>query len=623
MKRVLLLFLLVSAIDAVSQPFFPCTERMEEPFGVCSHITRRNFDYEIRDRELSLTKQVGIQWIRSDLDFYNAFHSHTEFDPAFFDSVVASTETYGQHLLGILTWLGQKPWDDSNYAFYLKQLARQYDGKITHWEMLNEVNLMRGVDNLCSRYLGVLKLAYETLKQINPSNTVLTSGFAELPEPFISDFSSSGGWRYCDVFNFHSYFAPEGLIPCFERLHSFMKRDGWSRPVWLTECGMHTALMENESSGFFTNLLPAALNRIGIRMNKAQVGVLHDVSTGYLALFEDEVDVLVRPFCRKIKFCSLPELESLSVGKVPVLITARDEYFPATYFPALVDYVRRGGTIVLAGGMPFYYDAYTSENTYFNRKTLGQSLYKQLHMSGVSQRRDPITNEELTETPSCWGRSGEISSTYEWEPTAKSPARYLGENHLAEGDTLIPLITAGTEHLRYSIAGIYRLRSDLQGNIIFQTRMYAPLSADKEAEQARRVARLYLIAFAYGVDKVFWYNLRSREKDLNYSEDCFGLIHKDFTEKPSMQAYRTLVKMCPEGSTRPRIQCNSGLYRATWEQPNGNRVEALWSPIARQEVKFAGGRRVSFYDYLGNRLSKRGNKLVIGTGVTYCLQAKE
>jgi len=83
------------------------------------------------------------------------------------------------------------------------------------------------------------------------------------------------------------------------------------------------------------------------------------------------------------------------------------------------------------------------------------------------------------------------------------------------------------------------------------------------------------------------------------------------------------VKMCPEGSTRPKIECNSGLYRATWEQPNGNRVEALWSPIARQEVKFPGGRHVSFYDYLGNRLSKRGNKLVVGTGVTYCLQAKE
>ena len=593
---------------------------MESPYGVCTHITRPGFDYEIRDRELSVTHQAGIRWVRSDLDFHNAFRSHDEFNPSLFNNVLASTEAHDTRLLGILTWLGRKPWDDAHYVRYLEQLAHQYDGRITHWEMLNEVNLFRDTDSLCRRYVGSLRLAYETLKRMNPANVVLTSGFAELPEPFISDFSSMGGWRYCDIFNFHSYFAPEGLIPCFERLYTYMQRDGWHRPVWLTECGMHTARQENESSAFFTDLLPAALVRIGIHPGRATVGFLCDRATGYYALTDEEAEVLLRPFCRRVVPCSLSALATLSVHKVPVLVATREEYFPFRYFPDLVDYVRRGGTIVLAGGMPFYYDAPTPDATYFHRKTLGTSLYSHLHMSEAALRQDPVTGETLTETPPFSGRTGEAASTYEWKPTASSPARYLGNANLASGDTLIPLVVAGTEHLRHPIAGIYRLHSDLRGNIIFQTRMYAPVSTDREAEQARRVARIYLIAFAYGVDKVFWYNLRSREDDPYYSEHCFGLLHRDFSEKPSMQAYRTLVRMCPEGSTRPKLTVADGLYRAVWHQPDGTEVTALWSPNGTRQVEMSGLRHLHLFNHMGTPIPARGHRIAVGAGVVYCLK---
>lgn len=617
--RVLLL-LSVMGLDTLAQPLFPGAQRMEAPYGVCTHITRPGFDYEIRDLELGVTQEAGIRWVRSDLDFHNAFRSPADFNPSLFDDVLASTEAHDTHLLGILTWLGRKPWDDRDYGRYLEQLAQRYDGRITHWEMLNEVNLFRDTDSLCQRYVRSLRLAYETLKRINPKNTVLTSGFAELPEPFVSDFSAMGGWRYCDVFNFHSYFALEGLIPCFERLYGYMQRDGWQRPVWLTECGMHTARQENESSAFFTDLLPAALSRIGIQPDRVAVGVLRDRAVGYSVLSDDEADILLRPFFRRVVACSLSRLASLSVHEVPVLVATREEYFPADCFPALVDYVRRGGTIVLAGGMPFYYDASTPDGIYFRRRTLGTSLYSRLHMSEATLRRDPVTGVVLTETPPFSRRTDENASAYEWKPTAASHARYLGYANLAVGDTLIPLVVAGTEHLRHPIAGIYRLNSDLQGNIIFQTRMYAPISTDREAEQARQLPRTFLISFAYGVDKVFWYNLRSREDNPYYSEDCFGLLHRDFAEKPSMQAYRTLVRMCPEGSTRPVLTVSDGIYRAVWRQPDGTEVTALWSPDERQQVRIAGLRRLGIFDYKGEPVPKSGNRITVGAGVVYCLR---
>ena len=401
MRRILSLLLALFPVRAACQPLFPCAERLQSPYGVCTHITRPGWDYEIRDRELQLLAETGIRWVRSDLDFHRFFTSPTATDPAVFSRVLDSTEGHGEHLLGILTWQGSYPWDDARYGWRVAELARTFDRRITHWEVLNEVNLFRGVDSLCPRYVSTLRLAYETLKRVNPSNVVLSSGFGELPEPFISDFSSLGGWRYCDVFNFHSYFTPEGLIPCFERLHGYMQRDGWKRPVWVTECGMHTARDRTSSADFFTSLLPAALARLGIRERKVCVGVLRNPATGYSALYDDEASLLLAPYCRRVRYIDFAALETLDVRRTPVLVATRDEYFPRSCQPALVDYVRRGGTIVLAGGMPFYYDANTPEGTYFDRRERGTRDYAALHMAAMVVARAAGTSARSAHPLGC------------------------------------------------------------------------------------------------------------------------------------------------------------------------------------------------------------------------------
>lgn len=89
---------------------------------------------------------------------------------------------------------------------------------------------------------------------------------------------------------------------------------------------------------------------------------------------------------------------------------------------------------------------------------------------------------------------------------------------------------------------------------IVQTRLRTQRYVNKEMEQARRVARIYLISFAYGVDKVFWYNFRSYEKDPYYTEDNFGIVHSDLTPKPAYYAYKTMTTLCPSGSTRPVLE---------------------------------------------------------------------
>lgn len=290
---------------------------------------------------------------------------------------------------------------------------------------------------------------------------------------------------------------------------------------------------------------------MGIDEQRSCVGYLADRRTGYVTLSDRQVQAYLTPVAREVRPVTLDEQAGLQVQRVPVLVATTDEYFPAQHFPALVDYVRRGGTIVLAGGMPFYYDACVPSNTWFDRKEMGTSLYSQLHMSPVQRWDDPATGEALTDTPPVMRDVPEHTGGYRWVQDNRSPARYLTADLLQPGDSLLPLITAGTEHRQETVAGICRLRSDLQGNIVFQTRMYAHPLPDKEDEQARRVARVYLLALAHGVERVFWYNLRSREEDAYEPEDCFGLYMPTSPRNPRYKPTAHLRACCPRAVRGP------------------------------------------------------------------------
>lgn len=143
----------------------------------------------------------------------------------------------------------------------------------------------------------------------------------------------------------------------------------------------------------------------------------------------------------------------------------------------------------------------------------------------------------------------------------------------------------------------------------------------KEDEQARRVARIYLISFAYGVDKVFWYNFRSCEIDSTYSEDNFGLVHKNLTPKPSYYAYRTLVEMCPSGSTRPILTITDGVYRAEWTRPDKKHIIALWRKNGSTDYATAT-MYTKLYDYKGKEVKVENGRIKVSSGVVYIFSTK-
>ena len=375
------------------KPLYPCSDLLERAYGVCSHITRPHVDYERHDEQLRLMREAGMSMVRSDLDFYNFMNDEGISHTSIFNNVISSCRKSDVGLLGILTNPNRYAWGNAPlYEKYLRALARQYNRQIDYWEVFNEVNLFRGVDKLPQRYAEALQTTYKILKSENPDNKVVLTGMAEVHNSFLDDICKEGAHKYFDIMNFHSYLEPEQLIPSFHKIKEVMDRYGWHKPVWLTECGMHTAQDDNPHEGFYTDLL--------------------------------------------------------------------------------------------------------------------------------------------------------------------------------------------------------------------------------ETEQARRVARIYLLAWAHGVNKVFWYNLCASENDKTEKEDNFGLLHRDLSPKPSYVAYQTLTRFCPDGSTRPVLVRNNDIYQARWTRPDGSRIYAAWCSSGRREIRHDLSPKAKWYDYLGREI-KVGKSLTLTTSVVY------
>ena len=68
---IILCIIFVLGIKAqIVTPYFPCTNRLEEPYGFCAHLTRDNerFDYATMNLQLQLMSEIGAKNVRCDLD---------------------------------------------------------------------------------------------------------------------------------------------------------------------------------------------------------------------------------------------------------------------------------------------------------------------------------------------------------------------------------------------------------------------------------------------------------------------------------------------------------------------------------------------------------------------------
>ncbi len=142
--------------------------------------------------------------------------------------------------------------------------------------------------------------------------------------------------------------------------------------------------------------------------------------------------------------------------------------------------------------------------------------------------------------------------------------------------------------------------------------------------QASRLARTYLISFALGIDKVFWYKSRSSELAPNDREQYFGIWHKDYTPKPAYFAYQTLTKMCPDKATRPILHRKEDIYFASWKRADGNKVWALWTSENKTiKASLSISKKYEIYNLYGEKVNIVPSNAEISSSVLYIVGAKE
>jgi hypothetical protein len=212
---------------------------------------------------------LGARWDRFPL-YWNEIQPtpNGSFDFSKIDAIVNVDAAKGIRVQGIL--LGAPEWATTGgkvngdaWSRFVQAAVSRYRGRITHWEMWNEPDLLDdggkgrywpwGVDE----YARLLKSGYQAAKAADPSATVLLAGlampynnegfFGQLLEVLAKDPGAASSNWYFDVLPIHVYDRairvfelPMGYLgfPSFAGYHALMKKKGFDRPIWVNELGV-------------------------------------------------------------------------------------------------------------------------------------------------------------------------------------------------------------------------------------------------------------------------------------------------------------------------------------------------------------------------------------------------
>ena len=99
-------------------------------------------------------------------------------------------------------------------------------------------------------------------------------------------------------------------------------------------------------------------------------------------------------------------------------------------------------------------------------------------------------------------------------------------------------------------------------------------------DQAAYLIRSYVLSFAEGADKLFWFNLNAARSP----EESSGLIEYDLTRRPAFWAHKALAEIVGEGEYYARVDVGPKTHAHLFRK-DGQYVMVLWAPNETVEVK--------------------------------------
>lgn len=584
-------------------PLFKCGKQLNNPYGIVCHVDR--YDSLYLQQLTALCKELKINYLRSDITWESARFMNGTYNFSKYDRINNTLADKGIIWLPILGHYTTKAaWNDkAQYFDYVNKLTQRYQN-IPVWELINEMDGLRNPDgstNSPKVLLGWYNSIIPGVQNIITANKaqLLVTASSSLKNNFWQKSFKTPMYDYCDLVNLHSYSHPNTLEKEFAYLSKELLEHNINKSLWLTECGLNTAEIKNSNKSFFKHLFPKALKICNIPL-KSKIGIIRDYKKEYTSFRDAETSMYLDSFADNIVFVNPKELNYLRPADCPVLIASNDESFPFHFIDGLLSYLKRGGTIVFPTGAPLYYNRHIELDRTDSISPVNNQCYSAFHISALFPWSERAKNLNAPKFPTNPAKPTVDIEYNDWIFKGGSQAIYMTGDNLKGNDRLIPLMMAGDDKYKGCVAGVYKLDSDLKGNIIFQTRGGIDyISGGTEREQARRLPILFLTAFAYGVEKVFWYNLRSLERDKYNPEDNYGLLHSDLTPKEAFFAYKTLTRLCPSESIRPLMENTNGAVVCSWTTPDGKHVYCLWSLKNNNKASFTTAGKFEIVNILG------------------------
>ncbi|MBR4170924.1 MAG: hypothetical protein IKR48_04675 [Kiritimatiellae bacterium] len=593
------------------------------PYGVVTDGSRS--EYRIHDDLADLIKVGSMGYERVDWD-WNACQKEKDgaFDFSKYDKLVEADEARGITVLPIVygppKW-AYPAWQHlDGYAAFVRETVRHYGKRIPVIEIWNEQNIGAFWDKPNpTNYLALLKTAYVAAKEVDPSVRVALGGTAGWAHGFIHDLYALGAKDYFDIVNVHPYcypYAPEEpLRNGFAELRKIMAKFGDAeKPIWFTEIGWPTH--EVDLSG------PGGVLFAGLKVahpQKKTWNVLYTVCIPDKKVPDPSLAhfLLERlPPGSKVRVCGPKETsEQLSAGGWDVVIYPLDESYPADTLDAVVEFVRKGGTLIDLGGMPMwnpYQNLPDGSGRVFPHDG-GRERFARLHIGldswWLPGSELPKTDKLMTVHATPEGLAAGIKESPEGFPCG----HFFSEKALKTGDRMVPLI-ACTNPLngKHAVAACtYLLDSDMKGRVVVCGIQKYGVGAFPVSERLQGVmfARAMGIAFAVGLEAFFWYSLRARETDRFYNEDNFGMVHANLVPKDGWLANKTFIVQRPAGAVNLGGEWRKdGLFFPQWKRPDGKVGGMIWTDRAAQDRDCTfDAEEVVFHDLWGKPAVARGS----------------
>jgi len=243
----------VTTFSVIPQEEEPKVTLEDSPFGVCFGVP-------------DLMPVGGFRWNRIDFN-QEWIDKEGRYDWRETDKWIRYMEKYNYIVAPILNSIkvyeSIYPPKIEDWQEFVRTTINRYREKIKYWEILNEPNNYRVFYPKGSRvpigYIELLKTAYLTAKEVDPSCKIISAGVWHRDFKYIEKFLEAGGAKYCDIFALHPY-SPRFIDPEKDKIDEVLQKikrllDKYSEkdiPIWLNEFAWPADDLDPDARCFLT-----------------------------------------------------------------------------------------------------------------------------------------------------------------------------------------------------------------------------------------------------------------------------------------------------------------------------------------------------------------------------------